>query len=222
MRTLGLKIFLIILILFPVSFGCEDENECLDLYVEPYFDIQDITFVEVISYFRNKVGTLNFVPVEQDYDNMVYPCDSLALSFMAPDSSLIFHSQHIIKPSFSLLPELMACNSNKPGYAGTRELIDKIYITSNYDFDETHNRNDNLSDIVEIFTYGKGGNSRWMPLTEYNLNSPYEAPKRFYIILKRKPTRSMIQQFVIKYYMLPGDGEATEYYVVTTPVLHVK
>jgi hypothetical protein len=215
-----LKLFLILLIVVPVPFSCEDKNECLDLYVDPYYDIQNISFIEVNTYSYTKGNLLNIESTDQDYDNRVYACDSLALYFMAED--LVFHSQYILKAKFGLTQDAFACNSRRPGYAGTRELIDKIYISSNYDFDETHNKNDNLSDIVDIFAYTTAGANKLMRLSDFNEISPYEAPKRFYLLLKRKPTKSMVQQFVIKYYMLSETGEANEYYITTTPVFHVR
>ncbi len=221
MTGIKLKIFIILLILIPLPFSCEDKNECLDLYVEPYFDIQNMVFGEVDLYSDNK-GILNFNIVDQDYSTMIYPCDSMALYIYVPDTSLTFHSQRIIKPRFGLIPEAIACNSQRSGYAGTRELVDKIYVSSNYDFDETHSKNDNLSDIVRIFAYSSNGDNKWMSLSDFNNNSPYEAPKRFYLLFTRKPTRSKTQQFVIKYYMKTNPGEATEYYIVTTPVFHVR
>ncbi len=222
MKSIGLKIALILIILFPVPFSCEDKNECLDLYVEPYFDIQNLVFKEVDLYSFNRGEYLIIEPASQDYAGEVYPCDSLALYFEVPDTSLQFHSQHIITPKAGFMAEAVACNSLRSGYAGTRELIDKIYVSSNYDFDETHNRNDNLSDIIEIFAYSTKGENTRMSLSAYNNNSPYEAPKRFYLLIKRKPTRSKTQQFVIKYYMKTNPGEANEYYIVTTPLLQVR
>ncbi len=215
-----LKILLILWILVPLPFACEDKDECLDLYVEPYFDIQNIDFVEVDTYSYTNGNILNIAVTSQDYANQVYACDSMALYFMADE--LIFHSQHNVKPSFGFIPEAFACNSKRSGYAGTRELVDKIYVSSNYDFDETHKKNDNLSDIIDIFAYTTTGENSLGLLSEYNQNSPYEAPKRFYLLIKRKPTKSMTQQFVVKYYMKSNEGEPTEYYIITTPVFQVR
>jgi hypothetical protein len=201
MKGIKLKILLILFILVPIPFSCEDKNECLDLYVEPYFDIQGMVFSYVDLYSRGKVDNLMFELVSQDYATQVYPCDSMALYIMVPDTSLLFHSQHIMRPRFSFTPEAFACNAKRNGYAGTRELVDKIFISSNYDFDETHNKSDNLGDIVDIFAYTVDGKNDWMSLGDYNKYSPYEAPKRFYLLIKRKPTRSMTQQFVITYNM---------------------
>ena len=228
MKGIKLKILLVLLMLVPVPFSCKDKNECLDLYVEPYFNIQEMDFSYIDMYYVTKQGTLMFDLVSQDYDNNVYPCDSLALYIEA--TLLSFHSQHIIRPRFSFTQEAFACNSKRPGWAGTRELIDKIYVSSNYDFDETHPKNWDMSDIIDIFAYTttaddkandsqKGG---WMLLSDYNKNSPYEAPKRFYLLIKRKPTRSMTQQFVIKYYMKTEPGEAPEHYIITTPKFKVR
>jgi hypothetical protein len=222
MKSIWLKIMLILLMLVPVPFSCTDKNECLDLYVEPYYDIQGMVFSYVDLYYRNKAGYLLFEAVSQDFDKQVYPCDSLALYVMVPDTLLRFHSQQMMKPGFSFMQEAFACNSKRPGYAGTRELVDKIYISSNYDFDETHAKDYDLSDIVDIFAYTANDNESWKSLREYNMNSPYEAPKRFYLLLKRKPTLSKTQQFVIKYYMATQPGEATKYYIITTPVFQVR
>ncbi len=222
MKGIKLKILLILFILVPVPFSCEDKNECLDLYVEPYFDIQGMVFSYVDLYSKGKADNLMFDIVSQDYANTIYPCDSMALYFMVPDTSLLFHSQHIMRSKFSFTPEAFACNAKRNGYAGTRELVDKIFISSNYDFDETHDKDYNLSDIIDIFAYTTNGKNEWMSLSDYNKNSPYEAPKRFYLLIKRKPTRSKTQQFVITYYMKTEPGEPTEYYIITTPVFHVR
>ncbi len=224
MSKTKLKILLSFLILAPIPFSCEDKNECFDLYVEPYYDIQDIAFIEVDAYSYTKGGILNINTQSQDYNNMVYDGGSLALYFMAPDTSLSYHSQYIIKPKFSFVQEAYACNSLRPGYKGTQELVDKIYLSSNYDFDETHPAHSDLSDIVDIFAYASGGTNSWMSLRAYNELSPHEAPKRFYLLIKRNPSPDAprTQQFVLRYYMMSNPGEAVESYVVETPLLHVE
>jgi len=224
MKGIKLKIVLILLMLLPVPFSCKDKNDCLDLDVEPYYRIHDIVFQYVDEYSINpKTGKLKFDIANQDYENTVYPCDSMALYFYVPDTALSFYSYNIPKSGFSFTQEVFAaCNPKRPGWAGTRELVDKIYISSNYDFDETHNKTDNLSDIVDIFAYSVNGPESWMSLHDYNNNSPYAAPKRFYLLIKRKPTRSNVQQFVVRYYMKTELGEATKYFIITTPVFNVR
>jgi len=183
----------------------------------------DIKFKYVDLYWINaKSGKLMWNIVSQDYDNTVYPCDSLAMYFEAPDTALLFHSQLIKKNSYNFTSEVLAAEKKRNGYAGTRELIDKIYISSNYDFDETHRKNDNLSDIVKIFAYTNNKSDSWMNLDDYNKLSPYEAPKRFHLLLTRKPTQSSIQQFVIKYYMKNEAGEDSKSFFITSPVFHVR
>ena len=228
MKNIWLKILLILLMLVPTPFSCTDKNECLDLYVEPYFDIQGMVFSHVDMYHRYTVDKKPYVMFgvfDQDYDNNVYPCDSMAIYIKAPDTLLLYHSQHIMKRGFSFVQEAFA-DCKRPGYAGTLESLDKIYISSNYDFDETHAKDYDLSDIVDIFAYTRKNDDiekgEWYNLREYNNQSPYEAPKRFYLAIRRKPTLSKIQQFVIKYYMLTQAGEKTEYYIITTPVFHVR
>jgi len=145
----------------------------------------------------------------------------MALHFIAPDSMLMYHSQYL-KSSYSLIPEAFASERKRPGYAGTLDLVDKIFISSNYDFDETHNKTDNLSDIVDILPYTPNVKENWMLLSDYNNNSPYVAPKRFVLFIKRKPTRSNLQQFVIRYYIKTNEGETSKYFTIVTPVFHVR
>jgi len=223
MKGIKLKISLILLMLLPVPFSCKDKNDCLDLDVEPYYRIHGIRFSHVDKYWINpKTDKLMFDVADPDIENTVYPCDSMALFFYVPDTSLSYHSYNILKTGFSFTQEAFACNSKRSGYAGTRELVDKIYISSNFPFDETHDKSDNMSDIVDIFAYSTNESLEWMSLYDYNYNSPYEAPKRFYLLIKRKPTRSKVQQFVIRYYLKTEPGEASKYFVVTTPIFNVR
>jgi len=219
-----LKIAFVLLMLFQVPFSCKDRNECSDdLIVQPYFTMLNMDFRYIDVYWINaKTNKLMWDVVSQDYDNMIYPCDSLAMYFEAPDSTLQFHSQRNNRNNFIFTSEAIACVSKRNGYAGTRELVDKIYISSNYDFDETHRKNDNLSDIVKIFAYTNNKDDSWKTLDDYNKNSPYEAPKRFHLLITRKPTKSSVQQFVIKYYMRNESGEDSKSFIITTPIFNVR
>ena len=223
MKCIKLKVAFVLLMLFPVSFSCKDKNDCPEgLIVQPYFTMQDMLFKYVDLYWINqKSGKIMWEVVSADYDKTIYPCDSLALYFETDTTTLMYHAQNNMNKSFGFMQDLLACGKRN-GYAGTRDLVDKIYISSNYDFDETHNKNDNLSDIVRIFAYTTNGKDSWKPLDEYNKNSPYEAPKRFHLLITHKPTRSKTQQFVIKYYMYNQPGEVSKSFIITTPVFHVR
>ena len=222
MKGIKLKIALIFLMLVPIPFSCKEKNECLDLYAEPYYNILGMVFTNVDLYYRTITGTPMFTAgISQDYATQEYPCDSMALHFLAPDTMLMYHSQ-LFKPSFSLIPEVYACNTNRSGYAGTQDYVDKIFISSNFDFDETHNRTDNLSDIVDILPYTPNVKENWISLNEYNKNAPHLAPKRFSLFIKRKPTRSNVQQFVIRYYTITKEGGSSKHFDIVTPVFHVR
>ena len=223
MKSIILKILFILLMLVPLPFSCKDNNDCMDLFREPYFSMQDMVFRYVDIYWHNpKTGKLMWDTISQDYKSVIYPCDSLAMYFEAPDTALLFHSQNLMKNGFGFTQDVFACTGKRNGYAGTRDLVDKIYISSEYDFDETHSRNDNLSDIVEIFAYTTNGSDSWKPLDIYNENSPYEAPKRFHLLIKRKPTRSSTQRFVIRYYMKNEPGEVSKSFTIRTPEFTVR
>ena len=222
MKGIKLKILLVVLMLVPVPFSCKDKNECLDLYVEPYFSIMELDFKNVDLYYEYYIKDkkhLMFDTVSQDFASQVYPCDSIALYIEAPaNGGYLFHSQHIIPPRFGFMQEAFACNSKRPGWAGTRELIDKIYVSSDADFDETHGKDYDLSDIIDIFTYNTG----WMPLNEFNQNSPFEAPARFHLLIKRKPTRSMTHQFMVRYYMKTEPGAPPKHFIINIPRFQVR
>jgi len=224
MKNIWSKILLIILMLVPIPFSCKVTDDCPDFNVLPYYDIRGMVFKYVDSYneyYYNNNKYIIFEKLSQDYDNEVYTCENMALYFEAPDSLLQYHSRNNIKHGFGFTQEVHA-ECKRSGWAGTREMVDKIFISSgDYDFDETHPKHSDLSDIVEIFAYSANKKDEWRLLRDYNQNSPYEAPKRFYLLIKRRPTLSKTQQFVIRYYMLTQPGEASEYYVITTPVFQV-
>ena len=227
MKRFKLKILLVVLMLVPLPFSCKDRNECSsDLYRERYFSIQNMVFKYVDIYSINpKTNKLMWDLVSQDYENTVYPCDSLALYFECPKDELLYHSENLKTKTFSFNQDLYACVPKQNGYDGTLDLVDKIFISSNYDFDEKHKKDDNLSDIVAILPYTKiteNTNDKWIPLDVYNQMSPYEAPARFHLIIKRKPTGSKKQQFVIKYYMKTEEGAPSKYFIITTPVFNVR
>jgi len=224
MKNVWIRILLILLMLVPLPFSCKVTDDCPELYVLPYYDIRGMAFKYVDSYYeyyRNNNKYIMFEKFSQDYDNEEYPCEKMALYFEVPDTLLHYHSQHFMKSGFGFTQEAFA-ECKRPGWAGTRELVDKIYISSRFDFDETHAANMDLSDIVDIFTYSSNSKETWKTLRDYNQNSPYEAPKRFYLLIKRRPTLSKTQEFVIRYYMVNQLGEASEYYVITTPVFQVE
>ena len=224
MKSIWIRILLILMMLIPVPFSCSEKDDCHDLNVLPYYDIQGMVFKYINSYYEYYVKNVKYImfdSFDQDYENQVYPCENMALYFEAPDTLLIYHSQLMKKPGFGFTQEAFAVECKRSGWAGTRELVDKIFISNLYDFDEMHAKNSDLSDIVDIFAYSSNSKETWKPLREYNQNSPYEAPKRFYLLIKRRPTLSKTQQFVIRYYMLNQPGEVSEYYVITTPVFQV-
>ncbi len=204
--------------LLSIPFSCEDKNECPDLYVDPYYSIVTIDFNSVAAYeYIN--GTPQMYVTTQDYATAVYSCENLALYFTA---DLDFHSQNIPRwNNFSLIPQAYAlCNNPRPGYMGTQELVDRIYISSAYDFDETHPKNAMLNDIVEIFAYSKTGDNSLVSLSEFNATAPHPAPERFYLLLKQNPTKSNIQEFTVEYRMV-NDGGIERRFRMKCPEFHV-
>ena len=227
MKTVKIKIALILLMLIPLPFSCMEECLNLDLYAEPYWRMMGLTFNSAELYFINQASQKPMpMKVSQEYDTHVYPCDSLALYFVVPDSMLLFHSQNnsYFKNGFSFTQTAFAaCENDRPGYMGTLDKVDKIFIYSKYDFDETHLAGWDMSDIVDILAYTideDSGGGFWQ-LNEYNASAPHIAPKRFYLLIKRKARLSDLQQFVISYYLTRQNGQKTEFRV-ETPLLKVR
>jgi len=226
-KGIKLKILLIVFMLVPVAkYSCTDKcNEDNDkLYRQPYFSMQDLVFVHVDEYtHNNKTEKLMFKSISQNYDSVVYTAINMAMFFQAPDTSLLFHDAiNNSRKTFGFFPEAIACNRLQNGYAGTKDLVDKIYISSEFDFDETHPKGYDMGDIVKIFAYTTKGENSWDDLDNYNRNSPYEAPKRFYLLLKRNPTLSKTHRFTVSYYMKTEEGQKPKSFIMRTPFFTVK
>jgi hypothetical protein len=202
----------------------------MGLNVFPYYQMQDLAFRYIDEYNIN--GTtekLMFRSISQDYSNMEYECQKMAMYFQVPDDELLFHSQNI-KHGFGFTQEVFAssCYEKPNGWNGTLEKVDHIDISSTFDYDETHLKGYDLSDIVWIFAYVRNveinwrDEDLWVLLEDYNSNSPYEAPKRFYLLIKSPPTLSKEQQFYIRYYLANEEGAPSKYFEVKTPVFKVK
>jgi len=225
MKSIKLKILLIVLMLIPIPFSCKDQ--CGEgLPVLPYYELLALSFRHVDTYYYQSNADpkeLKINLISQDFENTLYPCDSMALYFQTPDDALKFHSQINLKNGFGFTQEAFAqCPKKQPGYMGTLEKVDKIWISSNFKFDEMHDIDYDLSGIVDILAYTPNGIERMMSLSEYNLLPEKEAPKRFYLLLKRKPTIDKTQQFVIKYNFLTEPGKPSKSFTVETPVFLVR
>ena len=222
MKGIKLKIILIAVMIIPVPFSCVDVDSCLDLEVMPYYRIMGLAFESVELYFINPASQKPMpLKVSQEYDTFVYPCDSMMLSFIVPNTELHFHAQNNnLKNGFSFTQEAFACE--RPGYMGTLDMIEKIYIESKYNFDERHNAGYDLSDIVDIFAYtvDESSGGFWR-LDDYNETAPHPAPKRFYILFRQNATMSDVQQFVVRYHLIREDG-TSEIFTEETPKFNVK
>ena len=222
MKSIKLKIVFILFLLIKVPFSCINDDGCLELEVMPYYKMMDLAFKSV-EYFYINPKSQKPMPqkVSQDFDTYFYACDSMMLYFEVPAAALLFHAQNNnIRKGFGLT-EAIACEL--PGHLGTLDKVDKIFISSKYDFDETHLAGYDLSDIVDIFAYTiEEEDGGFMLLGDYNESSPHTAPKRFYLLLRRKARLSEVQQFVITYHLMGEEGEDPREFRVETPRFNVK
>jgi hypothetical protein len=109
---------------------------------------------------------------------------------------------------------LYACSPDQGG-KGTKERIEDIQITSNRDFDEAHLAGSSLNDLF-LLDYSSGAEEE-TELTEFLQTSPRAMQYDFILILKRKPNKSFIHQFTIKY--SHTDGETFEETTKTVKLL---
>jgi hypothetical protein len=223
MKSIKLKIILILLMLIPVPFSCKEDCTLMGLYVQPYYQMQDLVFKYIDEYNVNaKTEKLMFKSISQKFDSIEYECQKMAMYFEVPGDALLFHSQNI-KKGFSFTQEVIArCDEKQNGWKGTLEKVEKIDISSTFDYDDLHLAGYDLSDIVRIFAYTRNGENSWDDLDNYNSNAPYEAPKRFYLLINSPPSQSKEQQFSVRYYLMNEEGGRSKYFEVLTPVFKVK
>ena len=224
MKGIFLKVFFILLMLIPLPFSCSEDCVLMELDVLPYFQMQALAFKYVDKYTINsKTEKPMFERISQNFATTQYTCENMALYFQVPDDELHFHSHNNVKKGFSFMQEAFACNQKQPGYAGTRDLIDKIFISTVYDFDDLHQKGYNIEDIVDIFAYTANGEfEKAISLEDYNSMPPSEAPKRFYIMIRVPASLSPVQQFIVRYFLMPREGEqAAVYFEAKTPVFNV-
>ena len=225
MNKIKYKILLVLLLLLPIPYSCIDESACLELNMPPYYRMMGLTFGSIQLYHINPISEKPlFDRISQEYETFVYPSDSLALYIMVPDTMLQFHAHNPLRKRFSLTQDVLACETNRPGFKGTLEMLERIHITSNFDYDEMHPAGSDLRDIVDIFVYAQddevGG---FWSLRDYNENLlPQPAPKRLYLLLTRNARLSPQQQFVIRYHLMGQAGRDPREFRVVTPVINVK
>ena len=225
MKSIKFKIFLVLVMLIPLPFSClDDSSTCLDLYAPPYWRMMGMVFNGIDEYYINPNSEKPmFNIISQDFENFIYPSDSIALEFIVPNEMLQFHAQNTMRKGFSMTQEAFACNPDRPGYQGTLDLVERIHISSNYDFDEMHPAGFDLTDIVDIFVYTQDEESGgFRPLREYNEMMPHIAPKRVYLLLTRNARLSPIQQFVVRFHLMEIEGRPARHFTVETPVINVK
>ena len=223
MKIIKIKIFLVLLMLIPLPFSCLDESTCLDLYVPPYWRMTGLEFGGINRYHLQQNGMPLFGAISQDYADFVYPVDSMAIGIVVPEPFLQFHAQNTTRKGFSLTQDVLACTPDRPGFKGTLDLIERLHVTSNFDFDETHSAEMDLTDIIDVFVYTQDETSGGLrPLREYNNTMPHVAPNRVFLLFTRNARISPQQQFVITIHLKEREGFPARHFTVETPIINVK
>ncbi|MET4106955.1 hypothetical protein [Hymenobacter sp. UYP22] len=91
-----------------------------------------------------------------------------------------------------------ACSPTNPGYRGTKERLDSLVFTSRYDYDVQHPAGTPLNDILRK----QIGTSDSLVAMK---SGGIEPPRSLNLRLSVPPTRTGIQQFVVRYRQTNGE-----------------
>ena len=184
------QISLIILVFILGHFSC-NKSSCDGerLKSPPYYDIKGLRN-DISRITRNSVK-----PVEND--TIAYHNLSLRIN---ADVNYYFTKRNGI--NFGNLA--FACEPQPHGYLGTKEMLEDLIITSNFDFDDLHPKGSNLKDLFSVLDDNKN-----ISLTEYLSKKPLVAPQYLHLRLRKKPTTEN-QKFKIAMYLSTDEQYFTE------------
>lgn len=100
----------------------------------------------------------------------------------------------------------MACDPGENGYNGTTEKIDYIKITADKPYDEKHDANTSLNDLVRIYNYSFGQKGSTQTLNDY-LKSIMVSPKGYglAVTFSIPPSKKQSLSFTVEYVLTNGE-----------------
>jgi hypothetical protein len=110
----------------------------------------------------------------------------------------------------------MACSPLENGYNGTTEKIDYIKISADKAYDDKHDANTSLNDLVRLFNYSYGQKGSTQTLDDY-LKSILYSPKGYGLALtfSTPPSKKQSLTFTVEYALTNGE----KYTAKTLPVI---
>jgi hypothetical protein len=185
-----------IMILLMIVFLPTLIQSCCTEDLESYYDVTGINI-------RNIEGGLNTTPATSTKPAQYFykEVDSVETS----KYGLLVEPQIRYYSVSQFSSALYACSPD-PGGKGTKERIETIQITSSQDFDEGHLAGNSLNDLF-LLSYPSGAQEE-VELNQFLQTNPRTIQYEIILKLKRKPDKSSIHQFTIKY--SHTDGETFE------------
>jgi hypothetical protein len=100
----------------------------------------------------------------------------------------------------------LACSPVESGYNGTTEKIDYIKITADKPYDEKHDANTSLNDLIRIYNLAYGQKSSNQTLDDY-LKSILFSPKGYglSITFSNPPSKKQSITFTVEYALTNGE-----------------
>ncbi len=122
-----------------------------------------------------------------------------------------------VDPTFNLINAAVACSPTIPR---TDEKIDSILITTNQDFDETHQSGTNLHALFDIVVFDEANNifNEKYTLINYIETKPF-IPNNMFLILNSPPETSMHVEFTIHLFL---DGIDIDFFEIKTKKVFIK
>jgi hypothetical protein len=188
MRPLtNLVLLLLLFINFISCVPCNDVNSSL----KKYFDIRGISTVSSNSYTEKSIKEEQSIPI-QDY----------RLYIMLKTK---FYSRYGDKKVSALV-----CSTITPvGQDGTEEKIKYIKITADENYDEKHNANQLINDIVTVYPYSKALDD-YLSMTDFSLKQ-----EGLTLTINNAPSQKKSISFNVEFALTNGEI----YHSKTSPVV---
>ena len=192
---LSIKILFVLFFFFINFIGCE--RPCGSGNPLPYFDIKGLREVNNLKDSGHSTVANEEVNIK-DYKMDII----LNVSYYA----------YLQNNGYNLI----ACDPGESGYNGTTEKIDYIKITADKSYDEKHDVNTSLNDLVRIYNYSFGQKGSTQTLDDY-LKSVLFSPKGYglSVTFSTPPSKKQSLIFTVEYALTNGE----KYTAKTLPII---
>ena len=191
----SVKILFVLFFFFINFVGCE--RPCDSGNPLPFFNIKGISYVNNLKASGHSTIANEEVNIK-DYQLGII----LNVSYYASLKNNGYNS--------------FACSPLEYGYKGTTEKIDYLKITADKAFDDKHEANTSLNDLVRIYDFGLGQKGSTQTLDEYFKSISF-SPQGYGLSLTfaTPPTKKQSLTFTVEYALTNGE----KYVEKTLPVI---